>query len=177
LNVALRGYEQQMASPRLLFVLLLTAGVPFGLLKGLLEGGWDGGELLSAVVVGAIVAITSWFLPTGPHGVTEETWDAISRSQRRAVLEALSRGEPLPDTLHPWTAARLEREIDEKPRTWLDRAQAALLLAAFAAVLIESADRGAPAGWIAAGCVSCAIWLAIGIYIRLPRGRRAAVSS
>ena len=162
-----------MASPRLTCLVLLTGGVPFALLMGLLDGDWGGLNVLSAVVVGVIGATVTWFLPIGPHGVSEELWDALSRSQKRAVLEAVSRGEPLPEGLHPWTAGELRRQIkEEKPGTWFDRPQAALIMAGFAVVVALSADRGAPPGWVAAGCVSFAIWLAVGIYIRLPRGRR-----
>jgi hypothetical protein len=89
----------------------------------------------------------------------------------RPIAEAGRAGSP--QTLHPWTAARLEREIhDERSRSWLDRAQAAVLLAGYAAVVVMSADRGAPPGWIAAGGVCFAIWAAVAIYVRLPRDRR-----
>ena len=81
---------------------LLTAlayGVPFGLVTGLRQGWAGAAAVAQGAIFGMLMAAATWLRPARPKGVSEDVWDALRPAQRRAVLAALARHEPLPETI------------------------------------------------------------------------------
>src|SRR3954471_16419192 len=80
-----------------------------GLIWGLLGHGWGESTVGQAALFGAGFAVLAWFLPGRARGVSEDLWDALSRSEKRAVLEALGRGDRVASSVSPWLADEIRR--------------------------------------------------------------------
>lgn len=159
--------------------MVLTGGIPFGLVMGLFASDWGRSTVISALTLGLVVAVIEWFRPARPLGVTEDGWDALSMRERRTIIDAVARGEAVPGSrVNAAIAARIAEEQVRRGRGWRDRLTMTGLVALSVLLVVEAGLHSAPPGWIAAGCVWVLFWCAVAIRVRsraaLERVSRAA---
>src|SRR4029077_13549633 len=108
--------------------------------SGLLHGRWDAGTTIAAIITGVGSAVAAWIRPWQEPGVSDERWEALERSEQRAICAAGAGGEAVPEGMDAVAAVQI---AEARAKLGLSDLLVLAMDAAFLALIVETVRRGA----------------------------------
>jgi hypothetical protein len=159
-----------MPSPVIQAFVQLISGGWWGLMFGLFfSGSWPASLVITSAVYGVATACIRLVWPYSPADSISENWEELTWRERRMIMRALSRAEPVSQRTLTTLTIRAA-EATPAGRTW----GRALGAAALVATVVVAALNGAPPGWVVAGAAFPVASVALGVYVHSGRMRDRA---